>query len=378
MDMPGPDDILGQIETMLVALANALAPEAPSGRRGRPRILPAAILWGSLVVGVLRGAMSQAAIWRLVTGTGLWRYPQIAVSDQAVYNRLAAGADVSPLETMFTQITAQLHARTPAVSGADLAPFAAEVVAIDESTLDPVARKLPVLRDLSPGCAALLPGKLSGVFDIRRQLWRRLDYQAQALQNEKVAARALVADLPPGALILADLGYAWFDDLTDAGFHWVSRTRAKVSVRTAHVFYEDATTFDGLVWLGRHAADRAKHLVRMVCFRVGTTTYSFLTNVRDPRRLSLDEIARVYARRWDIELAVNLVKRHLKLHLLWSAKAPVILHQVWAVLIIAQIVQALRREIAERAGVDLFDVSVGLLIASLPQYAARHDDPVWT
>src|SRR6185437_2137810 len=45
-------------------------------------------------------------------------------------------------------------------------------------------------------------------------------------------------------------------------------------------------------------------------------------------------------------------------------------------LLIAQILQALRLEIAGRAGVDPFDVSMTLMIQYLPQYAAHHDDPL--
>ena len=88
------------------------------------------------------------------------------------------------------------------------------------------------------------------------------------------------------------------------------------------------------------------------------------------------EIARLYARRWDIELAFKLVKRHLGLHLLWSAKPGVVLQQVWAVLTIAQVLQALRLEIAAGAGVDPFEVSLPLLVEYLPLLLARGDDPV--
>jgi len=80
----------------------------------------------------------------------------------------------------------------------------------------------------------------------------------------------------------------------------------------------------------------------------------------------------------DIELAIKLCKRELHLHLLWSAKPVVIAQQVWAVLLIAQILQALRLEIAGKAGVDPFDVSLPLLVQYLPQFIADGHDPVAT
>ena len=64
------------------------------------------------------------------------------------------------------------------------------------------------------------------------------------------------------------------------------------------------------------------------------------------------------------------------LHLLWSAKDVVILQQVWAVLTISQVVQALRLEIAGRAGVDPFAVSLALLVQYAPECARRGEDPV--
>ena len=64
---------------------------------------------------------------------------------------------------------------------------------------------------------------------------------------------------------------------------------------------------------------------------------SYITNVLDPAQLTAADMVRLYGRRWDIEMAINLVKTHLKLHLWWSAKPVVIVQQIWAVLIISQI-----------------------------------------
>ena len=47
-------------------------------------------------------------------------------------------------------------------------------------------------------------------------------FQPDPHQNEKVLARELVEELPAGTLVVADLGYfgfAWFDWLTDRGYH---------------------------------------------------------------------------------------------------------------------------------------------------------------
>ncbi len=372
--------VLDRVEAVLTELAAGLEPAAPGPTgRGRPRILPALALWGGLLVCVLRGWTDQKGLWRRLAGTGLWRFAPFPVSDEAVYKRLAE-ARPSPVAGLFADLTALLVARLEPHADRALAPFAPEVFALDQTTLDPVARLLPALRGMPPGDDRLLPGKLAGVFDVRRQLWRRVDYLPDPRQNEKLACRELVTGLPRRSLLLCDLGYcafAWLDDPTTGGFRWVSRLRAKTSSEVAHVFCEDGDTRDALVWLGRHRADRAKIAVRLVQYRRGPTLHRYLTNVLSPRRLPLAEIPRLYARRWDIELAVNTAKTDLHLHLLWSSKPAVILHQVWAVLTIAQLPQALRVLVAAEARVDPFDVSPPLLAKYLPQYAARgHGDPV--
>ena len=373
----GRPTVVAQIEAMLLALVAELGPPRAGGR-GRPPILPAAVLWASLTIGVLRGVMSQAAVWRLVMDRELWRGAGIRVSDEAVYKRLAQ-ASPSPLGTLFADLTTFLLGRVGGGADAELAPFATAVVALDETTLDPIARSLPSLRAVPPRDQRLLPGKIAAVFDVRRQLFRTIQLIANPVQNEKVAARELLATVPPGALVLADLGYfgfAWFDALTEQGYHWLSRLRAKTSYRVEHVFVENDLIFDGLVWLGAHRADRAKHLVRLVRVSRGAGTHTYLTNVTDPHQFSARQLTALYARRWDIELAVKLVKRHLGLHLLWSAKPAVIAHQIWAVLLIAQMLQALRMEIADRAEVAVDDVSMALLIQNLPRYAAAGGDPL--
>ena len=373
--------LLDEIERFAREVAAHLPPdpaEQERGGPGRPRVLPALALWAGLLVCVLRGLGSQQALWRLLTVTGLWDYPRFPVTDQAVRDRLAdAGSEA--LVALFRRLSALLAARLAPYAADDLAPFAAEVVALDASTLDPLARLLPALRGLPPGDDRLLPGKLAGRFDLRRQQWQHVLHLDDPHQNDKVAARDLLAGLPPGSLVLADLGYfgfRWFDDLTDAGYWWVSRQRSRTSYEVVHTYYQAGDTFDGLVWLGAHRADRAKHAVRLVQFRHRGVLYRYLTNVLDPGVLSLYEIARLYARRWDFELAVKLVKRHLGLHLFWSAKPVVAQQQVWATLAIAQILHALQLEVAGRAGVAPFDVSLALLIEYLPRFARAGQDPL--
>jgi Transposase DDE domain len=371
--------LLDRIEYVIRDVIEDMEPAPPSPRgRGAPAILPELCLWAGMLICILRGFSSQRAIWRVLTLYGLWDFPRVSVSDAAIYDRLARSDDAS-LTHLFVQITQILRAHLAPYADQTLAPFAPEVMALDESVLEKVMRHLPTHRQRTG--KERIPGKLAALFDLRRQQWCRAQIIDDAGEREQLHARDLVSGLPGGSLILADLGYfgfAWFDDLTDAGYWWVSRLKARVTYEVIHTFYDDGTTCDALIWLGRYRADRARYAVRLMRVQVGATSHTYVTNVLDPRRLPLHQAPALYARRWDIELAIKVLKRDLNLHRLWSAKPAVLHQQVWATLIIAQVLLALWVEVAGRAEVDVFDVSLSLLITHAPLLGRADHDPVAT
>jgi hypothetical protein len=361
---------LERIENFLQEMIEQMEPihSNPIGR-GRPRILPALCLWAGVLVCVLQGWNSQLRIWRLLSGKGLWNYPRYPVSDQAIYKRLEEGGE-APLKSLFEEVSRVLEERLKPYEQ-PLAPFASEVVAMDATTLDKVMRHLPLLRAEVDGAYRLLAGKLAGVFDVRLQQWRYVEYIEKPQENERVSAPSLLEHLQRGALILMDMGFysfTWFDQLTHEGYYWITRLPSNASYKILHAYYHQGETFDGVIALGAYRADRARYAVRLVTFQVGETSYRYITNVMNPGMLSLHDIAVLYARRWDIEMAFKLIKRELGLHLFWSAKPVVILQQIWAVLLISQILQALQVEIAGKTGVDPFDVSLTLLVEYLPDW----------
>jgi len=355
-----------------------------SNKPGHPVNLPSMSLWMAVLVGVLRGLKSIRAVWRLLAAGGWWNLPCYDIGDQAVYKRIEQEG-WQPLAQLFERIS-QLLAEflQPALQDyhqrhAMLAPFASEVIALDEMYLDQVSRRLPILRHFKKGDLQLLPGKLVALFDVRLQQWRAIEYIVEASENGLEVARALLLrSMKQGALLLADLGYfgfEWFDELTEKGYSWISRVKGLTTVIVLHTYYEERDTFDRLVWLGA-SSTKGKHAVRQVQFWQGGQLRQYFTNVCDPTVLSLMEIARLYARRWDIELAFLTLKRELGLHLIWSSKQVVVLAQVWACLIIAQVLQAIRMEVALRAEVDTFEVSLPLLIEALPQFGLQGRDPL--
>ena len=375
------EDFAQDIEGFLQKMIGDSEPllHTQGNQSGRKAVLPALVLWSGVIVAVLRGFTSQLQIWRMVSWEGFWNYPRYPVSDQAVYNRLADERGKEIMQDLFYRVRDGLQERLTPYAQHNLAAFAKGVYAFDGSTLDKVARYLPKLREIANGDPKLLPGKMVGVFDIRYQQWLEMRHLTNPNQNDKFIANQWLEKIPTGSLVLADLGFfsfPWFDALTNNGYWWISRLRKKVTYEVIHTYYQNGETFDGLIWLGKYRADRAAHAVRLLTFSIGKVHFRYITNVIDPLQLTMKEVATLYARRWDIEMAFKMVKRHLKLHILWSAKPQIILQQLWAVLTIAQILHALQMEIAGLALVDPFDVSLDLVTQYVPRLIQEGKNPV--
>ena len=377
--------VLDTLESTLRDLL-AMLPRQPLGRRGpgSPPVLSAFLFWAGLLVCVLRGFSAQASLWQLVCLEGLWDYPRVMLTRQAIYDRLARTRATRLLD-WFNQITAVLQQRFATVCDFEYARFATAVLALDHCTLDAVLRKLKLFRDLSRKDPRLLPGQLATLFDLRRQLFVRVEFWDDAQQNEKQGVEHWLAFIPKGALLLFDLGFyafRWFDTLTAAGIFFVSRQRDKVSHVLHCRLYDgpagEVHLRDSLIYLGAYRADRAAHPLRLIEVCAAHGTYRYLTNVLDPAQLPAWHVVERYRRRWDIETAFKLLKSQLNLFLIWSGHQNVVMLQVFATLIIAQVVLSVRNEVAELAHASLREVSLPLLIRWVPQLARDGHDPVAT
>jgi hypothetical protein len=358
-------------QVLVLAQEHTSIQASQSRSRGRPPLLPLQQLYLALLMGVLRQTPHLSTIWRRLYLEEIGTFAPVQVTYEAVRKRLLS-AGTTALAHLFDMVSVGLaqwsQAQQP--SALSLAPFASQVVALDESTFDRVRRLTTDLRDVPVGDQHVLPGKLAGLFDLRLQRWVRVQFRADVLAFCNTGILLLLEGLAPGSLILADLGYfsfPWFDYLTGQGYWWVSRLKDGVTYEIKEVLAYDAHQgiLDAIVWLGKYRADRAAYAARLVCFSFHGTQYRYLTNVLDSTQLSMREIAQLYARRWDIELAFKLLKCELGLHLWWGARPELVLIQLWVALILAQLLHALQLQVALQANVDPFDVSLHLLVELL-------------
>src|SRR2546425_6925064 len=356
-------------EHLLACVTESCQALMPTKQRpGRPPTLSGLHLCLGVLLCGLGGFGSQLAFWRMLCLQPIGPFAPVHLSDQAVYNRLERAAGL--MEQLFVQVSGWMRQYLDGLQDRTLAPFASQVLALDESTLDAVGRWLPELRGVLGGEASLLAGRISALFDVRLQQWVRVELLQEASGNCKQHAREMIAELLAGTLLLFDRGYLsfpWFDTLTEQGLWWISRYANEVSYQVRHILYQGDGVLDALVYLGRHRADQAKYAVRLVQFYHQGHWHRYLTNVLDPQQLSLAEIVRLYGRRWDIELAFGVLKEHLAVSQLWSAKWSVIQVQIWAALLLAQLFHGMQMQLAVAEGVEPFDVSIDLLVEVVPQ-----------
>jgi len=382
--VPQPDiaQTRALFDDLLIDLEPALMPFDPQNpaprRRGRPRQLCPTHLWLALVLCTLQGMNSYAQLWRLLFTRSVGRFAALRLTSPGIVRRLQQGG-LQPLYALNARVGELLHQRLPLPCACPLASFAPAILAFDETTLDVVHKHLPALRTLPKGDPGLLAGKVAALFDIRRQQWVGIQFRHDVLAHCSVAALSALTELTEGTLLLFDLGYfafAFFDALTERKLWWVTRLRSNVTYQVAHTHYRHEGTLDALVWLGGKRSSHAGHLVRLVRVGDGSHLHSYLTNVTDPSLLPAGDVVRLYARRWDIELAFLTLKQHLGLCSLWSGRQDLILQQLWVVLLLASLYQHLRLHLAGELGIDPFELSLPLLLKYLPQMLEQGWDPL--
>lgn len=370
--------IISQTSDVLLQ-ACGLGPEACVDRlhatlvrgRGRPQQVGWIHLWSSLLLCALQGMHSFADWRRLVGLQQIGPFAPVWLTRNGLVKRLLQ-AGLDPLQDVWEVVNLRLaHIGSWAVS-ADVAAFASGIFALDETRLDIIGRYLKPLRGLSTQDPACFAGKLVGLFDLRHQRWSRLEWRKDVHENCRVDMLDFLQGLSIGSLLLFDLGYfsfPFFDTLTQRKMWWVSRYRENTSYSIAHVFYRHHEQLDALIWLGT-GKKQARHLIRLVRLGDGIGVRMYLTNICDPQMLSLGEVAQLYARRWDIEMAFRLLKEYLGMSHWWSSKQELILVQIWVVLILSHIIYALRERIALAADCDPFEVSVPILVELLPRLSS--------
>jgi hypothetical protein len=382
--MSSPDGLSETVRaTLVTAVRRELTPAfvrdamTPHLAKYRARLLTIEVVTFCLLELVLRGLPSLRALVRRLRLGELVSVAALQVTDGAVYQRLAALPHAAFLALLRQAVRALPAAPAAYGARAALAPFATALVALDDTTLDALARKADAAARVARGTAAALGGRLGCALDLLTGRLCAVAYDSDAGSNERHRFGPLLDGLAAGTLVVFDRGYFAFDLLADVSarfLYYVTRWKDGVSYRVAHTLVATPRYRDELVWLGGGpaATEALAWPVRRVAVAVAPDVWHvYVTNVWDPRVLPADRLVRLYAARWSIERAFAVLKGALGLHTLHAAGLNGLLIQVWCTLLLYQVLDVLRAQVGRALAAPTDEVSWPLLVEAIALYAER-------
>lgn len=316
---------------------------------------------------ILRAPKSLSQALREAAGSRASGYPPVDSSNQAFFKRC------SDLRWEFFAEVFRSFVRS--VSAAEPVRFAkhqqkvagrfGQILILDGSNLDPVARRLKVLWGKA---SAPLPGAVLACYDLMRGTLVDLLYSHTFKKGELTAAREVLKGLAKGCLILGDRLYGtpkFLAELGELGLYAVVRRQswAHIEVREnlGSFKYEGGTLEDSLIIWGK-AAKLPARLIRLT--RKGKPL-ELLTNVLDPERLSATEAANLYRDRWQVERLFSDLKDVLNLHCFYCGNANAVAMQLYAAAIVHTVLRVAQGRIAEEASIEPEDISEAKLFPLL-------------
>jgi Transposase DDE domain len=352
----------------------------------RERILTLPVMMAFVLSLIWRHPGSVSEATRVLQEEGLlWASPR-QVTQAAVEQRLR-GLPPVLFRNLLLDLLPRLHERwrsrrrpiAPALAWADR-HFTA-VLALDGSTLDGLLRKVGLLRD---GEGPVLAGRMAALLDLISQLPRQVWYEEDWHAHDQRFWERAVSSLTAGMLLIFDLGflnYARFDQLTEQGMFFLTRTTQNIAGRTAQVLRAKEDLRDRLVWVGSSSASCCQKVLRLVEVRYAGKWYRYLTNAVDPKLLPSEYVVALYWQRWRIEDAFNIVKRLLGLAYFWTGSRNGVETQVWATWIVYAVLVDLSDAVAEALGQPFRAISIEMVYRGLYHFTQAYhrgaaSDPV--
>ena len=235
-----------------------------------------------------------------------------------------------------------------------------EVWSVDGSRLDAVAKRLKVLWDVR---APVLPGCLTALYDLYRGLVRHLAFNADAAAGELPRAIAALEHVPEGTLLVGDRLYgvgAFFAALSERGLFGLCRRNGRQSWRWLRELSKtssaEGTAWDTLIEI-KGKKDIPTQTLRWIRWRKGRERWEMLTNVLEPKRLSIRDALRLYPWRWKVERLFFDLKEVLNLHRFYTGSPNGVAMQVYAAALVHTAFRVAQGHIAHAIGTQPEEIS---------------------
>jgi hypothetical protein len=357
--------LLGTISVLHEHLTRALCDEVFSSVRDKERqrkwtLYALAKFWTEVT---LRAPKSLSNALR-EDGQEEGGYPQVDATPEAFFEKSASlrPGFFAAIFQRFQEAAVSQARRVFASRFSALDSRFTEIWAIDGSRLAAVWHRLKKLWKVPN---VILPGALLALYDIRRGILRHLHYTTNAAKSESVRALEAIADIPAGALIVADRLFA------------VMKIFAAVSERNAWILAKRNKTVrfrrKRLLSKGLHEGGRWKEYEvnvggttkktpvqtwRYFRWNRGSTTYELVTNILDQRMLSAVEALELYHARWSIERMFYDLKEVLNLNCIYASNANAVAQQVYACAIVHTALRITQGHAASELGIEPEELSV--------------------
>lgn len=365
---PPPEEIQQLLEEIVspVVYAQVKAYQA-MGMRQRILTLPVMV---AFVLGLIwRQVGSVMDAIRELNRTGiLWARP-VKVSQQAVSERLRT-FPAELFQRILLDVLPQMQMRWQARQRA--LPAAIEwaqqqfagVWVLDGSTLDALLRKVGLLRE---GEGPVLAGRIAAMLNVASRLPEQIWYEADSQAHDCVFWERMMDLLPQDGLLLIDLGftnYLNFDRLGQTHRFFITRCKKNTAYRIEQVLHTEAHLHDYLIVLGS-GQKTCQERYRLVEVEHRGAWYRYLTNVLDPQRLPVAQVAALYQQRWRIEDAFFVVKRLLGLAYFWVGSINGVQVQIWSTWLLYLVLVDLTDRVAEAMQRPFDDVSMEMVFKGL-------------
>lgn len=342
----------------------------------RARILTLPVMMAFVVSLIWRqiGAVGEAV--RVLNQEGLLWVNPTPVSQAAVMQRLNSLPAVlfeNVLKALLPRMAVRWGERTrpipPAV--AFVQQRFRQVLVLDGSTLDSLLCKTGLLRE---ALTNPLAGRIAAVLDVVTRLPVQLWYESDDKAHDQRFWLSVIDQLVAECLLLFDSGFLnfeVFDQLTDSQRWFVTRPKSNTVYQVTQVLRQSASVHDYLIALGS-ANKRCQQPMRLVeCLWHGKW-YRYLTNVTAPTRLPPEVLLALYAQRWHIEDAFNVVKRLLGLAYFWSGALNGVLIQLWATWVLFAALVDLTDSVAQALDLPFQAISLEMVFRGLYHFTQAY------
>ena len=253
-----------------------------------------------------------------------------------------------------------------------------EIWIVDGSRLDVVAKRLKLLWDVR---AQVLPGCLLAFYDLYRGIVRHLAFNPDAAAAELPRATAALAQVPNGTLLVGDRLYgvgAFFAALRARGLFGLCRRNGRQSWRwlrdLSRTYIAGGIAWDTLIEI-KGTKESPTQTLRWLRWCKGRESREMLTNVLEPKRLSMIEALSLFPWRWKVERLFFDLKEVLHLHRFYTGSPNGVAMQVYAAALVHTAFRVAQGQIAQAIGTEPEEISPAKFF---PRLAAASIGLTWS